>query len=1475
MLQGNINGSSASETVAVVATDNDHDKEASDRYQVEYKLKNYDLANRLVLKHAGNAGLTLRAPVLISGRIWDDLDADGIEDDGEPGIEGALVKLTRYWFDVEGVGVFEERADSISDEVKQELTDIVNTPAGRAAEEADDFSRFYEPLRKWIADRADVAADTTDEQIEQNYWALYALQNAPADSEFVNLKKYIYGYTYTKDDETVFVPPQDQLGANGGLPLGQESLRLLLDDAVEKLASKLNLEITEGDRNVWRKDKTFNQADVYTLSEVKADDNEALADSTLSVDEMYDASDNSFDLGDWIDVIETGEDGEVFVEGAAFADSISSGDWCFVVSGVGTHEVAGISPNVLYGYQAEVVSYPASPTKERLESIDRGSHDYDYYDEAFYVPSVQHADSRTTAQLTDAASTAKNEYDLVNSDLNVNPETGRFIVAEDAGTKRTGEAAPFAPNDIDVVFDAPTGDKTPVLDDEKSMGDLLDPDLITLANLVGTGDADFFVAGPYAKIVDVNGKRKAAGLDASINEGQYGGGDPENVGGGTGATDASGDDAGSGTTDESGDNAGTTDDEADTPTPAAETYDLAGDEGDDEGTTGDNAGGDAGATGGEGDETEASAASETLASDMALFSTLSTFSLLSDVAGDTAEGEIATTFSEPRAATWTGTTLAELNRFIVASRNQADKEAAVKKWIASVTAKAELEKIKNGQGAAHDFVYGTGGTGGVDELQAAVDQRLELFDKPESNELKAAAATFATLGEDEKRTFVTAFIDDATLRDLYYLQNAPVAADCYEMRQFIEHDKPATGTESLKAYLEYIILRGESHGTVSKELITFKDDGSFVINKDYLENEATREDLETLATTVKYASVIFGGVQGYEREASTGNVVPVYDRKKADPILAPAYEARMAELNKLESMNWSLRDWFDSTDHNGAFTLPDLARISGTVWEDERDDNYEFDGILSESETNRFADLPVTLERYWYDVTAKTWKPLGYADGATNPADAAYASTVTDSEGFYEFDGLFVGGTIELDAEGNVVAGETAKAAAEDGTVEKRTVLFGYQVVLDEIEQGYGVTTMNAENSTAENDSDLDEMTKIIEPADPIDAGGLDDASAGLIVLAAPGSTEGEDAATALSLTGPNDKLYNLRGHNDSDCNDAGLVAYAEAVIAGMIWDDAPEGNGLKSDLDENLTGINGREVRLQRAIMHDDAVAQNLNGETYAPVADQAKVPGDPYAFISTDYDWEDLEEHVQLTSGNGNYRFEGLPVATEEGVPYVYRVVTTLPDGATYVPLDAQNPISGLNEDFDDNDFAPALGNELTSITVARAVYGRPLDEAEPGEENAYGVKRDLIVPYNWTPEVQRPVDMGVLLDDDLEGPPIDDGILEGPPIDDVPPKYLDEAFTGTTPGVTAEYELDPVTGRWVRVNPGGVGAVPVNPYGSNPGFIDRIIALPQTSDPLQVAWLFGTSIVAAGLVIVLLRRRRDEEDEGSDDAEAAVAK
>ena len=209
---------------------------------------------------------------------------------------------------------------------------------------------------------------------------------------------------------------------------------------------------------------------------------------------------------------------------------------------------------------------------------------------------------------------------------------------------------------------------------------------------------------------------------------------------------------------------------------------------------------------------------------------------------------------------------------------------------------------------------------------------------------------------------------------------------------------------------------------------------------------------------------------------------------------------------------WSDLNWFSSLAHGyGLFRIAQ-AHIAGVVWQDE---NYN--GIQDAGENVRIPNVPVSLKRYWFgtDATGTGW----HLDETFNQ------TTTSDGQGHWIFDNLDVAGK-------RMVNGK------------ETTVLYGFEVTVDDLPKGYGVTHMN--RGTATTDSDLNEDTKLIEPGDP---------QGGLIVLAQPSDRRDLVGNGAAYILGPNGTVWVISLSEDSDYNDTGLVPYALAAIAGVVFD--------------------------------------------------------------------------------------------------------------------------------------------------------------------------------------------------------------------------------------------------------------------------------------------------------------------------------
>ncbi len=517
--------------------------------------------------------------------------------------------------------------------------------------------------------------------------------------------------------------------------------------------------------------------------------------------------------------------------------------------------------------------------------------------------------------------------------------------------------------------------------------------------------------------------------------------------------------------------------------------------------------------------------------------------------------------------------------------------------------------------------------------------------------------------------------------------------------------------------------------------------------------QATLEQLENLTNVQR--EQIFGRQIG---TATTGE--PLYDGS-GDPELRQAYNARLEALYAQRTFNnWSDLGWHDSLHHGYGLVPIARAHIAGIIWEDT---NYN--GIQDEDETWKVTSadkaVPLTLTRYWYGIDE--FGVDGWHEDEAFNSNETRTHTTCDEDGSWIFDNLEVAGahlvaaTDEdgkliyktddagnriplVDEEGNAVTDEKGNALFE---LEMTTalVIYGFEVTVDDLPTKYGVTKYNV-GADPEVDSDLDEMTKLLDPANP---------SEGYIVLCAPASDfewaeEGESSFVRGPINGGSaqatraaqeDRYWAINAPVDSDYNDTGLVPYATASIGGTVFVD-PEGDGLKGTTYQPYEGA--LRVYLDRKVLDDkdlDVVGFNAaayESEAQKAITDKGIEGGSGWTTVA----WQDINGWGTDEEDLGKYLFEGLPMVDDEGRPYIYRVWAELPEGYAFVTLNA-----GAN-DADDSDWWKSVDNERVGMTPGMAVLG--MFTAVRTEPNAYGQRYNLLVSYDWTDEVGRPVDLGM---------------------------------------------------------------------------------------------------------------------------------
>ena len=382
-MSGDFNADRADfENYAVVAEPKITALSTNDEYEVSYRGYTYDLANRLDRKRAGNAGLVLRDPVRIGGLVWNDTNKDGLQASGEEGVPGAVIKLTRYWYDTTGVGSLEDgKAEEPNDQETSETPgtsekpEAPGTPAdsdkgesgdedGASDEDAGDDQQGIKTLSEDTAESGGTTntGGTTEpgttepggepgKQFPQEILDLagkpdemitwLAAESRTVD-ELLAFKRchydFLYGYT-TEDGEVV---------------AGDARVRSTLDAAIENAA--VEGRYGENEQNRWRRDMSFSIDDAMVL----------VGDAGNSLDD-YDFLDR-FEVANMVpadQIVYEEHNGQQYptFPGAAYAVSNGGGLWEFMVAGTGSHDVkvdatTTVRVKALFGYRVEVVSYP-------------------------------------------------------------------------------------------------------------------------------------------------------------------------------------------------------------------------------------------------------------------------------------------------------------------------------------------------------------------------------------------------------------------------------------------------------------------------------------------------------------------------------------------------------------------------------------------------------------------------------------------------------------------------------------------------------------------------------------------------------------------------------------------------------------------------------------------------------------------------------------------------------------------------------------------------------------------------------------------------------------------------------------------------------------------------------------------------------------------------------------------------------------
>lgn len=269
----------------------------SSAYAVRYLKTNYDLANRMYYKRAFDAGLTKQLPVLIDGNVWNDVNSDGLMDEEEERIEGAVVRLVRYWYDETGIGYWEK----VPGQTPGGDGSFENS--GLTREEYDEIVAMADPFKldegeTMTSEEQKAAADAMVAYISELYASVAAMPEGAerAEAATKNLMKLnVLYHNHTEfltsymevvpgedtDDtdntdntgntgntgnggEPTTQADDDAAGGgtgNGDEPAGVEELVIYSawTNAERDLTILVGAETPEDEKGVWRRDWTFTQ----------------------------------------------------------------------------------------------------------------------------------------------------------------------------------------------------------------------------------------------------------------------------------------------------------------------------------------------------------------------------------------------------------------------------------------------------------------------------------------------------------------------------------------------------------------------------------------------------------------------------------------------------------------------------------------------------------------------------------------------------------------------------------------------------------------------------------------------------------------------------------------------------------------------------------------------------------------------------------------------------------------------------------------------------------------------------------------------------------------------------------------------------------------------------------------------------------------------------------------------------------------
>lgn len=354
----------------------------SSAYAVRYLKTNYDLANRMYYKRAFDAGLTKQLPVLIDGNVWNDVNSDGLMDEEEERIEGAVVRLVRYWYDETGIGYWEQ----VPGQTPGGDGSFENS--GLTREEYDEIVAMADPFKldegeTMTSEEQKAAADAMTAYINELYASVAAMPEGAARAEaatknLMKLNVLYHNHTEFLTSYMEVVPGEDEDAGDvgtGGEPAAQAEGDVAGDGettepaGVEELViysawANANRDLTvlvgaetpEEEKGVWRRDWTFTQDMLEDLTGRHDLSKDGLGTNypylPLTADEALAVADDDEKFFD--------QNGYEYVPGAGFDRTDENGHWQFLAYGTGTHQASSDSAafKVLFSYRAEIVSYP-------------------------------------------------------------------------------------------------------------------------------------------------------------------------------------------------------------------------------------------------------------------------------------------------------------------------------------------------------------------------------------------------------------------------------------------------------------------------------------------------------------------------------------------------------------------------------------------------------------------------------------------------------------------------------------------------------------------------------------------------------------------------------------------------------------------------------------------------------------------------------------------------------------------------------------------------------------------------------------------------------------------------------------------------------------------------------------------------------------------------------------------------------------